>query len=636
MIRRPTGIATGADALYVVDTGNRSIRRVTLDAIHSVSTVAGNGYSAGFADGPAANARLMPLFAWPCAHRCPLRRIPERAHPRHRERRGRHHCRKRPIGGRRRAGAGRSVQPAGWDRGAPRWDDRGGGSRRLDDSLDPALNRVRPLAPGRQAYLRTPGCLPSFPACHTSALASHSSLSACGQGTPGRGQAGPRWTPVRTGYVNPIVAENQLAGDVSWNQFTRSAGGQVEAYAERVSAKSWRERPDHGPLQRGCGRELTLYRVGWYGGAGARTDRCRHRSARNPSLRARTRPRPASCAARGRPRFPSRSRGRGERPVPGPHRPRRQGGRIRPARRPRRPARPTCSFQSSVLTAQAYNNLGRRRALLRFGRPPSRGICRQVSFDRPHGQRRRFGAGCFATKRSWPASSSGTAYDVTYTTNLDVVREGPPLSCGAGRSSRWAMTNTGQAKSGTPSRPRATPGCQSCSSARTPAYWKVRLSGSGADGNARVVTCYKRRPQDDPLHGTPPADRPVPDDSIGRPEEELVGTMYESWLLFGQPWVVVNPDHPIYTGRGPLGGNTIPQARRLRVRSDLLAGYAGKGDSGARSPVVERGRKDQLLRGDHVHGPERRPGVRAGTIYFARASTGRGAIHASSEWPRTS
>ena len=62
MIRRPTGIAASADALYVVETGNRSIRRVALDAIHSVSTAAGNGYSAGFADGPAAKARLMPLF----------------------------------------------------------------------------------------------------------------------------------------------------------------------------------------------------------------------------------------------------------------------------------------------------------------------------------------------------------------------------------------------------------------------------------------------------------------------------------------------------------------------------------------------------------------------------------------------
>src|SRR5207245_2974996 len=52
MIRRLTGIAASADALYVVDTGNRSIRRVALDPIHSVSTAAGNGYSAGFADGP--------------------------------------------------------------------------------------------------------------------------------------------------------------------------------------------------------------------------------------------------------------------------------------------------------------------------------------------------------------------------------------------------------------------------------------------------------------------------------------------------------------------------------------------------------------------------------------------------------
>src|SRR2546430_17733830 len=63
-------------------------------------------------------------------------------------------------------------------------------------------------------------------------------LFACGQGVPAPVHVGPRWPPARTGYVNPIAAENQAAGDASWNQFIRSVGGQVEAYAERVSAKA--------------------------------------------------------------------------------------------------------------------------------------------------------------------------------------------------------------------------------------------------------------------------------------------------------------------------------------------------------------------------------------------------------------
>src|SRR5690348_5790429 len=48
----------------------------------------------------------------------------------------------------------------------------------------------------------------------------------------------PDWPPPRNGYVNPIPAENQRAGDPSWDNFTRSSAGQLEAYADRVSAKA--------------------------------------------------------------------------------------------------------------------------------------------------------------------------------------------------------------------------------------------------------------------------------------------------------------------------------------------------------------------------------------------------------------
>ncbi len=62
---RPTGIAAGGGALWVVDTGNRYIREVAFDGAYTVSRLAGSGVpgsgQGGFADGPVASASFMPL-----------------------------------------------------------------------------------------------------------------------------------------------------------------------------------------------------------------------------------------------------------------------------------------------------------------------------------------------------------------------------------------------------------------------------------------------------------------------------------------------------------------------------------------------------------------------------------------------
>src|SRR5437763_1432674 len=248
-------------------------------------------------------------------------------------------------------------------------------------------------------------------------------LSACGQGTPGRGQAGPRWPPARTGYVNPIIAENQLAGDVSWNQFTRSVGGQGEAYAERVSAKAGESVQIMARSSAAAGASWTLYRVGWYGGAGAR---------QIGAGTAQLGPQPACAneAATGLVRCswaPTFSLAVPEDAVSGLYlvrivRDDKVGAFVPLVVRDGRQA--DLLFQSSVLTAQAYNNWGGEGLYSDSDDHVPGGFAVQVSFDRPHdsdggsGQVLRYEALMARFLERY-------GYDVTYTTNLDVMREGP-------------------------------------------------------------------------------------------------------------------------------------------------------------------------------------------------------------------
>ncbi|MBJ6764404.1 hypothetical protein JGU66_26840 [Myxococcaceae bacterium JPH2] len=60
-LNRPTALAAGSGAVWLVDTGNRALRRVALDASFTTSTVAGS-YPGGFSDGTGGSARFMPML----------------------------------------------------------------------------------------------------------------------------------------------------------------------------------------------------------------------------------------------------------------------------------------------------------------------------------------------------------------------------------------------------------------------------------------------------------------------------------------------------------------------------------------------------------------------------------------------
>jgi hypothetical protein len=423
---------------------------------------------------------------------------------------------------------------------------------------------------------------------------------------------GRRWPPPRAGYSNPIPAENQLPGEPSWNRgFANPWTAQIEAYADRVSAKAGDTVKLMVNSDRGCGLSWTLYRIGWYGGAGAR-------ALARGTAQGNSQPPCPKDATTGLVRCnwsPTFSVTVPSNAVSGLYlvrivRDDRIGVLIPVVVKDDRPA--DLLMNSAVLTAQAYNNWGGTGLY-----DPPGAFAVQVTFDRPY--KSDDGSGQVLRYEALMARYlERYGYDVTYTTNLDIAREGSDtlLRRGAfvspGHDEYWAVEQRDALDTAREA------GMPIYFFGANAGYWKVRLESPGVDGNARLVTCYKRKPQNDPLAGSPQQTGRFRDSPINRPEEELVGTMYESWMLFGQSWTVRDSGHAMYEGTGLNDGDTIPQLVGYEYDRTFELDTPSPVEVVARSPLVDA---------------EGRPGYSEATIYTAPSGAlvfGAGTIY----WPR--
>ncbi|HEY6001313.1 MAG TPA: hypothetical protein VIV57_00485, partial [Anaeromyxobacter sp.] len=71
-------------------------------------------------------------------------------------------------------------------------------------------------------------------------------------------------------YGSPIAAENARPGEPGLRSGRQSFAHEIEAYADRVSARAGEVVGVHASVDAAHGVSWTLYRIGWYGGAGAR------------------------------------------------------------------------------------------------------------------------------------------------------------------------------------------------------------------------------------------------------------------------------------------------------------------------------------------------------------------------------
>ncbi len=427
----------------------------------------------------------------------------------------------------------------------------------------------------------------------------------------------PDWPPARPGYVNPIPPENRRQGDASWNRgFTRPNAAQLEAYADRVSAKAGESVSLMVRSSRiGCSASWTLYRIGWYGGAGARA-LASGSTAVNAQPGCPMDPVTRLVRCRWSPTFSVRipqdavsglylvrivdDRGYGVL-VPLVVKDDRQADLL---------------MESAVLTAQAYNQWGGSGLY----HPPGN-FAVQVSFDRPYDNGGGSGQMLFY-EALMARFLERYGYDVSYTTNLDTAREGAPslLKRGAyllpGHNEYWAGEQRDAVDDA------VAKGLPTFFFGANEGYWKVRLSDPGVDGNARVATCYKRHPEQDPLYGSPQQTGRFRDDPINRSEEQLVGTMYESWMLFGQSWTVHDASHPMYEGTGIRAGDSFPELVGNEYDRTFALDTPSPVQIVARSPVVDAEGKPGIGETTVYTAPSGAFVFGAATIYWAKGLDG--------------
>ena len=411
-----------------------------------------------------------------------------------------------------------------------------------------------------------------------------------------------RYPGDRTNYVNPIPGENAKAGDPNWQKgYYEAWAKQVQGYLDRVSASAGDSVKVMVSSDSAQSAAWTLYRIGWYGGAGAR-------ALTKGAVALGSQPACSHDATSGlvtcnwSPTFsltvPSDA-------VSGLYLVRivRDGDKIgillplvvkddRDS---------DLYFQSSVTTFQAYNDFEGEDLYDSEDHIGAGGFAVQVSFDRPYASDN--GSGQVLRYEALMARFlERYGYDVSYTTNLDVAREGVNalLKRGAflsvGHDEYWPGEERDAVQTARDD------GMPLYFFGANAGYWKVRLSNPGVDGNARLITCYKKHPEQDPLYNTPDQTGRFRDPPINRPEEALVGTMYESWLLFGQPWTVADETNPMYEGTGLHDGDTIPQLVGYEYDRTFSGGAPGAVTVVARSPLVDS---------------EGKPGVSEATIYTA-------------------
>ncbi|MFI2648647.1 N,N-dimethylformamidase beta subunit family domain-containing protein [Micromonospora fulviviridis] len=370
-------------------------------------------------------------------------------------------------------------------------------------------------------------------------------------------------TPVRR-QSPPVEVENRAAGEPWWPPDGARAADdrrrQIQGYASTTSLAPGDSVDFHVAVNPAGRFRITVHRLGWYGGAGART------MLTSPDLDGTPQPVPPADPATGaiacrwpaswtlrvpedwtsglyQAVFTSADGWRACTPFV-----------VRDDRR----AAALCVVLP-VTTWQAYNQWPRDR---RAGKSLYNGYAangrrdpalraREVSFDRPYadaGQPTQFSRDHDAVQ--WLERNR---YDISYATSfdlhsgrLDPARHRGLVFCG--HDEYWSAEMRRAAEAGLAG------GTSLAFLGANSVYWHIRVRPSADGRPERVVACAKATPDPDEDAAGPT----VTWRGLDIPEQALIGVQYNGIVVTPQPLVVRSADHWVWAGTGVADGDRIP------------------------------------------------------------------------------
>ncbi len=213
-------------------------------------------------------------------------------------------------------------------------------------------------------------------------------------------------------------------------------------------------------------------------------------------------------------------------------------------------------YQVPVTTWQAYNAWG-GKSLYDYNSPDGRAS--KVSFNRPYD-----GSGAdafFNGDLNMIEYLESQGYNVTYATSVD-VQANPNLMANHAvflsnfHDEYWSMQMRNNVTAWRDQ------GKSLAYFDSNSIYWQIRFEASAAGVPNRTIVCYKNASLD-PLASTNPSQTTVRwrDAPVSQPENGLLGVMYENnWDDWSTafPWVVQNSSSWVYQGTGLKDGDSIP------------------------------------------------------------------------------
>jgi hypothetical protein len=273
-------------------------------------------------------------------------------------------------------------------------------------------------------------------------------------------------------------------------------------------------------------------------------------------------------------------------------------------------------FTPAFNTYQAYNTYGGESLYYDGSGTMPMGRANAVSYDRPYVDAEG-GGKTFNLDVALLRLLEQHGYDVTYASNLDFARysnllEGIGAMVHGGQDEYWLSEERTQVDAAL-----AAGTLSLAYFGGNGAYWRTRAVSSGSGQPLRTLLCFKSEPEKDPIPYSTVRFRDPP---RPQPENGLFGVMYDGWELVSFPLVVADEHHWLFEGTGVRRGTQLVGLVGFEFDRVWNNGFHPEGvHTPLESPVVTAEGLPNVAHGVERTLPNGRLVFAAGTIYWPLA-----------------